>query len=359
MPRRTFISTIVFFFAPLFFSPAPAATPAAQAEALNNLGAQYYEAGRYQEAEPLFRSARELVPAGDKLSGIVSNNLAALLGAEGRFREAEPIYHQAHAALKSPEDTREYAISLANLAESLRKQDRLAEAESTARRALGLIAKTLSPDDPHYADCLETLGSIERANGHPKEAGQYLSRALAIQEKAGESAAVGITLNNLAGLYTSQHRFAEAETAERRSIAILTKASGPDHPALAASLNGLAQALRLNSRYVEVEPLYRRALAILATRVGENHPDYARTLGNLADYYTQRHRSAEASALYRRSVDILTAAFGPAAPEVAAQRDRLAVADAALHHRRVPAPVRQATVGAAFAAAAPDNVAIP
>ncbi len=47
-------------------------------------------------------------------------------------------------------------------------------------------------------------------------------------------------LNNLAGLYRDQDRYAEAEPLYQRSMAIREKALGPEHPDVAQSLNNLA-----------------------------------------------------------------------------------------------------------------------
>ncbi len=49
-----------------------------------------------------------------------------------------------------------------------------------------------------------------------------------------------MSLTNLAILYQTQGRYAEAEPLHRRALAIREKALGPDHPDVAASLNNLA-----------------------------------------------------------------------------------------------------------------------
>ncbi len=50
-----------------------------------------------------------------------------------------------------------------------------------------------------------------------------------------------MALNNLAGLYDDQGRYAEAEPLYKRSLAIREKALGPDHPDVATALNNLAE----------------------------------------------------------------------------------------------------------------------
>ncbi len=48
------------------------------------------------------------------------------------------------------------------------------------------------------------------------------------------------SLNNLAELYRAQGQYAQAEPLYKRSLAIVEKALGPDHPNVATSLNNLA-----------------------------------------------------------------------------------------------------------------------
>jgi tetratricopeptide (TPR) repeat protein len=75
-------------------------------------------------------------------------------------------------------------------------------------------------------------------------------------------------LNNLAALYHSQGRYADAEPLCRRSLAIEEKALGRDHPAVAGSLNNLAALYVGQGRYADAEPLYQRSLAIQTAIIG-------------------------------------------------------------------------------------------
>lgn len=73
-----------------------------------------------------------------------------------------------------------------------------------------------------------------------------------------------LTLNNLSALYLVQRRHAEAEPLFRRTLGILEKALGPEHPDVAAGLNNLAVVYHAQGRLADAEPLFRRALAIAA-----------------------------------------------------------------------------------------------
>ena len=87
---------------------------------------------------------------------------------------------------------------------------------------------------------------------------------------------VAPSLNNLAGLYEAQGRYAEAEPLYKRALAINEKALGPDHPDVAASLNNLANLYQAQGRYAEAEPLYKRALAIQEKALGPTTPSWPR-----------------------------------------------------------------------------------
>ena len=48
---------------------------------------------------------------------------------------------------------------------------------------------------------------------------------------------------------------------------------GPNHPNTALLLNKLAELYRARGRYAEAEPLYHRSLSIVEKALGPEHPD--------------------------------------------------------------------------------------
>ena len=83
---------------------------------------------------------------------------------------------------------------------------------------------------------------------------------------------VATSLNNLAALYRSQGRYAEAEPLYQQSLLLRQELLGDRHPSVATSLNNLALLYNSQGRYAEAEPLYQQALQILMSTLGENHP---------------------------------------------------------------------------------------
>jgi tetratricopeptide (TPR) repeat protein len=71
-----------------------------------------------------------------------------------------------------------------------------------------------------------------------------------------------MNLNNLALIYYNQGKHAKAEPLYRRTLAILQKALGPEHPSVATVLENYAILLRETDRNAEADKLKARARAI-------------------------------------------------------------------------------------------------
>jgi Tfp pilus assembly protein PilF len=158
------------------------------------------------------------------------------------------------------------------------------------------------------------------------EAEPLAERSLSILEKSlgGDHPDVAASLNNLANLYKDQGRLAEAEPLYEQSLAIREGSLGDDHPQVAGSLNNLANLYRNQGRLAEAEPLYKRSLAALEKSLGADHPDVATALNNLAILYRNQGRLAEAEPLYKRSLAISEKSLGVDHPHVAESLNNLA-----------------------------------
>ena len=152
-------------------------------------------------------------------------------------------------------------------------------------------------------------------------------RSLAILEKAlgPDHPDVARSLNDLSVLCYQQGRYAETEPMHARVLAILEKALGPDHPDVAMSLNNLAGLYNRQGRYAEAEALHARVLRLREKALGPNHPDVAMSLKNLATLYDRQGRSQEAERLHARALAIRERMFGPDHPDVALSLNSLAV----------------------------------
>lgn len=200
--------------------------------------------------------------------------------------------------------------------------------EAAAKRYADALAEAeaFGEADQRLALTINQLAFSLEDQGRYVDAETLYRRSLAILEKAlgPDHPNVGMSLNNLAALYKAQGRYAEAEPLNRRSLTIQEKARGPEHPDVAYPLNNLASLYERQGRYAEAEPLYRRSLAIFEKAVGSDHPNVGTTLGNLAGLYRVQGRYAEAEPLYRRALVIKEKALGPEHPDVAYPLENLA-----------------------------------
>ena len=208
----------------------------------------------------------------------------------------------------------------------LYREGKYSEATPLAQRSLAISEKALGPDHPDVGVSLNNLAGLYRVQGRFVEAEPLYRRSLAISEKAlgPDHPDVALLLQNMGGLYRAQGRYAEAEPLYRRGLAIREKALGPDHPAVGRSLNNLAALYRDQGRYAEAEPLFRRALAISEKALGPNDREVGRTLNNLAELYRDQGRYAEAEPLYQRCLAIYEKALGPDHPDVGTLLNNLA-----------------------------------
>ncbi|MCW5206486.1 tetratricopeptide repeat protein, partial [Desulfobulbus sp. F5] len=98
---------------------------------------------------------------------------------------------------------------------------------------------------------------------------------------------VAAALNNMAGLYRAQGKYAEAEPLLHRSLQIREDKLGKDHADVASTLRTLANLYRDQGRYAEAEPLFQRALSIMQAKLPAGH---SRISGCQKDYDEMKQR---------------------------------------------------------------------
>ena len=296
--------------AALFLAPILAAEDSAQA--LNNLGAQRYFEGRYAEAESLYaRALAEWRKSADRRGEVrTMNNLAVVYRAEGRYSEAESLYLEALRTIETP-------ATLNNLAELYRVRGDARRAEKYAQRAITTGAEVSGPESPAVADGLHTLAAIRRDVGRFDDALRDYGRSRAMVEKiyGPHDARIARNLANVSEILAATGKYAEAESASRRALAI----AEPNSSLAAQAANNLAQALRFEHHYEEAESLYRRAIAIW-----EGSPDAARARANLGGLYHDQGKEPRAVEQYTLALVALRNAVGPDSAEVALLETRLA-----------------------------------
>ena len=142
-----------------------------------------------------------------------------------------------------------------------------------------------------------------------------LKRALAIREKTWRPThpEVALSLNELAGLYLKQARFAESEALCSRAVAILEGPPLTQPSALARCWDLQARIKAQTDHDNEAEALFQRALAIREeNRIGDC-PGTVEILDHYANLLRKGGRTSEAESIEDRS-DELKAKFGRSSP---------------------------------------------
>ena len=159
------------------------------AKHLNMAGRAYNEAGRYSEAEPLYKRSlqiREKVLRPEHPNVATSlNNLASLYRDQGRYPEAEPLYKRSleiWEKVLGPEHPN-VATILNNLALLYRGQGRYPEAEPLFKRSLKIKEKVLGPEHPNVATVIESYADLLQKMDRETEAAELEARAESIRNK--------------------------------------------------------------------------------------------------------------------------------------------------------------------------------
>jgi tetratricopeptide (TPR) repeat protein len=157
-----------------------------RAEGLNGLGLALDALAR-PEAEPVLREALELrlqhLEGADRLVQISRTNLAMSLRKQGRAAEAEALYQQVLAALE--EETCEVAVTARNNLSFLAEDaGQLERAHTLREEAVAMAALALGEDHPirglmlmNLGVVAEKLGRLDESEGHYKRAAQLTAAA--------------------------------------------------------------------------------------------------------------------------------------------------------------------------------------
>ena len=132
-------------------------------------------------------------------------------------------------------------------------------------------------------------------------------------------------------------RYDDAEALYKRSLDIVAKSSGKDHPDVALIMGELASIYRVQGRLEEAERMCVKALAIKEND-RKSQANLSHAINDLGLVYSAQGRWEEASALFQRSLDIQESLLGPKALEVADTLQYLA----ATHRGRKNIPVARA-----------------
>jgi CHAT domain-containing protein/Tfp pilus assembly protein PilF len=163
------------------------------------------------------------------------------------------------------------------------------------------------------AERLNEEGVALYVAGKYSDAEPLYQRSLLILQKilGPEHPRVATSLNNLAALYRAQGYYGKAEPLYQRSLTIRERVPKPEHRDIAESLNNLGALYYSKGQYAKAEQFFQRSNAILEIVLGADDPKFASSLNNLASLYNSTGQYAKAEQLFQRSLAIREKAAGP------------------------------------------------
>ena len=173
------------------------------------------------------------------------------------------------------ENSKQYAISLNNLAGVYLIQKQYKEAESFNKEALKIRQNVFGEKHPEVAMSLNNLGGIYQEQKQYREATYFFKRALNIKKEflGLKHYSTANTLNNLGGAYITLGEFKKAKPLLKQALKIRKETLGDNHPDTATSLNNLGEIYREQRKYRQALPMFQQALEILEVNLGLEHPD--------------------------------------------------------------------------------------
>ena len=242
---------------------------------LNDLGDSFAQAIEY--GQDLVSDREQVLGQAHPDTLTSRNNLASAYQDAGRLDEAIPLYERTLADCERVlgDDHPDTLTSRNNLARAYQAAGRLDEAIPLFERTLADSEQVLGDTHPDTLASRNNLASAYQAAGRLDEAIPLFERTLADREQVlGQTHPDTLTSrNNLAGAYQAAGRLDEAIPLYERTLADREQVLGQTHPDTLTSRNNLASAYQAAGRLDEAIPLYERTLADREQVLGDTHPD--------------------------------------------------------------------------------------
>jgi len=251
------------------------------------------------------------------IRGIIGGTYLGL----GEFAAAEGQFLAALAARQRmvPDDPRETALAVVQLATAVELQGRYGEADSMHRVALAIYP--LDRDEGlAAANHADSRGRILLRLGNLGEAEPLLARALELYQRhaAGNDSVLAYAYANLGVAAGELGQDVRAESLLVLAVETARRAHGEVHPLVAAVLSPLASIRERTATFELADSTFRATLDMRRQLLGTEHPEYAWTLYSYADFLLRATRDSEAAFHAREVIALRHRSLGEAHPLVAA-----------------------------------------
>jgi non-specific serine/threonine protein kinase/serine/threonine-protein kinase len=211
------------------------------------------------------------------------------------------------------ERNRETLASESYLAQILRAQGHLPEAEKSLQNTIKVQRQVLGPNDPDTLASMDRLGYVYANEARHADAENVFRQTLNAERKVlgPDDPQTLSTLNELAEILTPEARYAEADQIYGELIAAQERTLGPDHPSTLLSMSHAAENLEEEGRLPEAEKLYSEVIAAQRRVLGPEHPQTLRAMTMLGLTLAKEGRYSEADKLQTQVIEIKSRVLGP------------------------------------------------
>lgn len=311
---------------------------------LTNLGTGYLrEMGDLVKAEAAYQRAMKIVEANYGTNALEATQLLFRFGElyrnKGDYSQAEAFYQRCLAIqeAKLGKETLDVAITLRSLGILYDDMHRDQQAVAVYERCIQIRQPRVDPDDPELGHSYLGLASAYRRLGECAKAEPLYQQVMALHESRPEAdrdqIGYAYAMNHFADLYQRMQQFEKSESLYVRSLELIERVLGPDHPDTSLAVANLAELYEVQHKDAQAEPLYRRSLKANESRLHENHPTIASDLNHLTLLAATAGRWEEAVATKDRASRITRHHIGRVLPGLTEkeQIDYLQIGDVYFH----------------------------
>jgi tetratricopeptide (TPR) repeat protein len=275
--------------------------PAAEADALLNLGHVYWQHGRYREATGHLERALSLAAEiGDRFGETNALlNLGIVNQRQGRYQQATNYLQRALALAREIGDHVGETNALLNLGIVDRREGHYQQAAGHYQQALNVASEI---GDRHgEANALAHLGTIYQRQGHYQQADDHHRRALALFRGIGDRHGEANTLLGLGTVYRREGRYQQANDHHQQALTLFREMD--DQHGEACALNRVGETLVAMGHTEQARAQHTAAVA-LAIQIGDRY-EQARAHNGLA--HTHQIAGALDEAFYERTAALALA----------------------------------------------------
>lgn len=309
--------------------------PEVLAEVERNIGAIYVDQGRFDQAEPLLRSALGKYKAlyGAESPQIVetANALANCLLIKGDSAAAAALFQKSieierKAARRGSPDARAMAFSLGGYGGMLDHQGDIA-AEPYLREALQYAVGFQGKDRGFVAMLDNNLSNVAHRKGDLQEAERLLRAAIDEYRRLppGTYVEMAVSLSNLGAVLIQEHKYSEAEPFVREGLDLRRRVLGDENPATAMGWYRLADLFYNEGDYPRAEQAARTSIEVFRKALAKPEDDasFASPLTELGMILTKAGRPREGEKPLRQALEMRKRLLAPANPLIASTQARL------------------------------------